>query len=132
VADIETGLSPERLSLLSVLAYAGPRTVGELAALEMVSAPAISRTLGALEDQGLIRRVRSRRDRRQVRAHATTAGRELMELGRRSRVERIAADLRRLENDQLTLLVAAMDVLDELTAAQPPTAIAHGSPSALD
>ncbi len=40
VTDRENGLTPERLSLLSILAYDGPKSISELAALEMVSLPA--------------------------------------------------------------------------------------------
>ncbi len=112
--DRELGLTPERLSLLSILAYAGPKTVGELAAAEMVSAPAISRILGALESEGLVRRVRSALDRRQVHAHATEAGKALMEQGRAARVSRIAHELTQLQPDDLAILAAAMSVFDRL------------------
>lgn len=112
--DRELELTPERLSLLSVLAYAGPKTVGELAGSEMVSAPAISRILGALESDGLIRRVRGAQDRRQVYAHATEAGKALMERGRAARVSRIAAELTRLQPEELAILATAMTIFDQL------------------
>ncbi len=37
--DEATGLSPARLSALSVVVYAGPRTLGELAGIEQVRPP---------------------------------------------------------------------------------------------
>ena len=53
IADRDSGLSPERLSLLSVLVYAGPRTLSQLAEIEQVSRPAISRSVKALTKDGL-------------------------------------------------------------------------------
>ena len=112
--DAATGLTPERLSLLSVLCFAGPRTVGELADAEMVSRPAISRILNGLETSGLARRARTRPDRRQVVVHATRKGRKLMETARWRRLQRIGENLTRLEEGELDVLEAALESLDAL------------------
>jgi DNA-binding MarR family transcriptional regulator len=111
-ADKETGLSPERLSLLSVLAYAGPRTVSALAEIEGVSLPAISRTLKALEASGLASRARGEADAREVTARATPKGRRLMEKGRRRRLEIVAAMLRALSASELTAVEAAVSSVE--------------------
>jgi len=103
-ADKESGLSPERLSLLSVLTYAGPLSVTRLSELESVSLPAISRIVSALEERGLVKRTRSREDARAVSVKATAKGRRLMEKGRRRRLEIIARDLSQLsKSDQQQL-----------------------------
>lgn len=112
LADRETGLTPERLSLLSVLAYSGPKSISELAAIEMVSLPAITRIMNYLEKLGLVERDRNCDDGRVVKVKATRKGKKLMEEGRRRRVERIAeklADLRRLE---LMVVAEAAQVLE--------------------
>jgi DNA-binding MarR family transcriptional regulator len=114
VADEESGLSPQRLSLLSVLVYAGPRTVGDLARLEQVSAPAISRTASALERLGLLERQRDAADRRVVRLSATRRGRALLEAARRRRLERLVALLAPLDVGRQAEIEA---VLEELTTA---------------
>ena len=111
VADRETGLSPERLSLLSVLVFAGPQTLSDLARAEQVSRPAISRTVRALVEAGLVRRQRDELDRRSVTAHATAKGRRLLEAGRRRRLERIAADLADLSREELVTLERATAIL---------------------
>jgi DNA-binding MarR family transcriptional regulator len=116
-ADRKTGLSPERLSLLSVLAYAGPKTVGALAEAEGVSAPAISRSLTSLEGLGLARRERAGADARSVLVRATPKGRRLMEEGRRRRLEIIAAMLARLDRRDVATLKAIAGVLQKLDAA---------------
>ncbi len=107
IADQESGLSPERLSLLSVLAYAGPRTINELSEIESVSAPAISRIVTALQSSGYVKRTRSESDARSVIVEATPKGRRLMESGRLRRLERIAEELSRLNKSDLALMQRA-------------------------
>ncbi len=113
LVDRESGLTPERLSLLSVLCYVGPLTIGELADAELVSSPAISRTVGALERDGLVRRERRTSDRRVVAVHATEAGRSLMEKARRRRIETVATHLGQLTSQELRSLDDAAVLLDE-------------------
>lgn len=112
--DRASGLSPERLSLLSVLVFAGPRTASELADIEMVSRPAISRIVNALEKTGQVRRERSASDRRSWLIHATDAGRRVVEGGRERRVRRIAAELAGLTREELGSLDAATRALEKL------------------
>jgi DNA-binding MarR family transcriptional regulator len=112
--DSSTGLTSERLSLLSVLCFAGPRTVGKLADAEMVSRPAISRILNGLEDSGLARRERASSDRRRVVVHATAKGRRLMEAARRRRLQRVSDELSVLNPRELGVLEAASNLLGSL------------------
>ncbi len=114
VVDRQAGLTAERLSLLSVLSYAGPRTIGQLADGELVSRPAISRIVSALEDAGLARRKKTASDRRLVLVHATAKGRTLMEAARKRRLETIAAELAGLEGSALSALERAGPVLESL------------------
>jgi DNA-binding MarR family transcriptional regulator len=115
VADRASGLSPERLSVLSVLTFGGTRTISELAQLEMVSPPAISRILTALETLGLARRQRKAGDARQVFVSATAKGRKLMEAGRKRRLERIAHGLAPLAAKDIALLESATKLLQSLS-----------------
>ena len=112
-ADDESGLTSERLSLLSVLAYDGPKTISELASIEMVSLPAITRIVNYLEEPGLVDRERGDRDGRVVRVVATEAGINIMEAGRRKRVESIAAVLKGARRLQLMVLQESVDMLDD-------------------
>src|SRR5688572_17075132 len=54
--DAKTGLSAPRLSALSVVVFAGPLTLGELAAAEQVRPPTMTRLVSALEAEGLVTR----------------------------------------------------------------------------
>lgn len=117
-ADRETGLGPERLSLLSVLAFAGPRSVSALADIEGVSLPAISRIVGALEGLGLTIRERGRGDGRSVIVRATAKGRRLVERGRRRRVELIEQSLRSLAPQDLAALGKAAAILERIEGGE--------------
>lgn len=112
VVDRETGLSPERLSILSVLAFAGPKTVNELAEAEQVSPPAISRILNGLETEGFVTRTRLAADRRYVRVRSTAKGRRVMDRARARRLSEMATQLEQLDDEQIAALSAAIDVLE--------------------
>lgn len=97
--DAELGITPERLSVLSVLVYGGPTLLGRLAAIERVTPPAITRHVDALERDGLARREPVDGDRRAIRVRATASGRRLVERGRRSRIRAVAGLLEELDDD---------------------------------
>ena len=56
--DAAAGLTAPRLSALSVIVFAGPLTLGELAEAEQVRPPTISRLVQGLEAEGLVERSR--------------------------------------------------------------------------
>jgi DNA-binding MarR family transcriptional regulator len=107
-ADVGMDLDSARASALSVLVFAGPLPLGRLAAIEQVSAPAMTKTVSALAAAGLASRQRSTGDARVVLVAATDAGHALLERGRAARVRvvaRLVADLP--ERDRRTLRRAA-------------------------
>ena len=107
-SDASLGLTPARLSALSVLVFGGSCSLKQLADAEQVAAPTMSRIVAALEREGLVRREPDATDGRAVCLHATSEGAALLERGRQLRVERLAAELRRLSApDQSTLERAA-------------------------
>ena len=111
-SDVETGLSPARLSLLSVLVFGGPRTPGELAAAEQVRPPTITSLVRGLEEDGLVRRAAHPDDGRAVRVRATARGERLMRRARARRVENVAALLEPLTERELRTLDEAADILE--------------------
>lgn len=113
-ADKQTDLSPERLSLLSILSYAGPQTINRLAEMEQVSAPAISRTVTALENVKLAARKRDDNDARIVVVSATAKGKRLVEEGRRRRLDLVANELSRLPQKDLDTLCRVASILEKL------------------
>jgi DNA-binding MarR family transcriptional regulator len=107
-ADVRMDLDGPRASALSVLVFGGPVPIGRLAEVEQVSAPAITKTVTALEGAGLARRLRHPTDRRVVLVEATATGRALLERGRADRVRVVAGLIAGLtERDRATLARAA-------------------------
>jgi DNA-binding MarR family transcriptional regulator len=112
--DARTELSGPRLSALSVVAFAGPLTLGELAAAEQVKPPTMTRLVRALEVRGLVTREPDEHDGRVVRLRATAKGRTLMAEGRARRVRALAEGLRTLDSSDLTALDGAVRTLERV------------------
>lgn len=113
--DAATELSAPRLSALSVVVFAGPVTMSELAQAEQVSLPTISRLAKDLEAEGLARRVRDKRDARVQRVAATARGKKLLQAGRQRRISRLAADLEELSPEEWAVLGRAAELMERLT-----------------
>ena len=112
--DEASGLTAARLSALSVLVFGGPTTVGRLASAEQVSAPTMSRLVGALEREGLVVREADADDARAVRVTATDEGRRLLQQGRERRIDELAKLLRPLSQDELATLATAAGTIESL------------------
>ncbi len=112
--DLASGVGPAQLSALSVLVFAGPRTLGELAAAEQVKPPTMSRVVAALKRSHLIEITRDPLDARRVNIRATAKGTRLLQQGRQRRIEYLAAHLGTLTSGELAQLGAAADILEKL------------------
>ena len=110
--DREAGISGPRLSALSVLVFAGPQSLGALAAAEQVSAPTMSRIVDALARAGLVTRKSDPDNRRRVVVAATETGRALLEAGRERRVRALEARLARLADSERRALARAAEILE--------------------
>jgi DNA-binding MarR family transcriptional regulator len=117
--DAGSGLSPARLSALSVVVYGGPLTMSALARAERVSAATISSTVSGLETAGLVLRRREGHDARTVLVEATPKGREVLAEGRRRRVAVLAAALDTLTSSDRAALAGGLDALEKLLAHHP-------------
>lgn len=112
--DRLTGMSPARLSALSVVVFAGPVKLGDLAAAEQVSAPTMSRMVSGLEAAGLVRRRADPHDGRVSWVRATPKGQRLLREGRARRVSRLARSMRLLRADELGVLHRATEILERI------------------
>ena len=113
--DKESGLSAPRLSALSVVVFAGPISLADLAAEEQVRAPTMSRIVEALVEGGLVTRIADPRDRRMVSIAATEAGRALLDEGRRRRVQVISDRLAALAESERRALERGVELIERLT-----------------
>jgi DNA-binding MarR family transcriptional regulator len=112
--DDGTGLSAPRLSALSVIVFAGPISLAELAAAEQVRPPTMSRLVDALVETGLVKREPAPGDRRTLRLTATAKGRRLLEQGRERRVKALMSRLTTLPEAERRSLRRAARALELL------------------
>ncbi|MDP8938172.1 MAG: MarR family transcriptional regulator [Actinomycetota bacterium] len=117
--DEATGLSTARLSALSVVVFAGPLSVGELAGAEQVRSPTMSRVVADLEALGLVTRTMSTTDGRSVEVSATAKGRRVLQAGRRRRVATLSQRLDGLSARDLAVLDRAATLLEQALATPP-------------
>jgi DNA-binding MarR family transcriptional regulator len=115
VRDQESGIGPAQFSALSVLVFAGPRSLKDLAAAEQVRPPTMSRVVAALIRQRLVRSTVEGDDKRRLRLEATDKGVAVMQAGRRRRVASLARALRRLPKDKVRQLAEAAELIDQLS-----------------
>lgn len=109
--DTDAGLTGPRLSALSVVVFAGPITLGELAAAEQVRPPTMTKIVRALERDQLVRRDSDPLDKRVVRLRPTPKGEALLQAGRARRVRRLAKPLSELTPAQRRTLRDASEIL---------------------
>ena len=115
--DAASGLNAPRLSALSVVVFAGPVTLGDLAAAEQVRPPTMTRIVDALAEQGLVVKRKNARDGRSTLIHATATGKKLLMQGRERRVRALAAQIGALGPDDLAALGTATEILRKVIAA---------------
>jgi len=122
--DDSIGISAPRLSALSVVVFAGPLTLGQLATAEQVKPPTMTRIVTGLEKAGLVNRREDAKDGRLTQIHATKKGRMVLAAGRAKRVETLAAAVRALDrNSRLNLesgIRAVQEVVSRIAATKRP------------
>ncbi len=112
--DSASSIGPAQLSALSVLVFAGPRTLGKLAAAEQVKPPTMSRIVAGLERSRLIEVSCDPKDARRVQIRATAKGARLLQRGRQRRIEYLAMHLESLTSDELAQLSTAAASLERV------------------
>ncbi len=115
--DAASGVSPARLSALSVLVFGGPCALGALAAAEGVSAPTMSRLVTGLERDGWIVRRPDPADARATRLEASAAARRLLLDGRARRLAALSAGLRAVTDADRRALERTVPALERLVRA---------------
>ncbi|HXY02578.1 MAG TPA: MarR family transcriptional regulator [Terriglobales bacterium] len=112
--DSLSGEGPARLSALSVLAFGGPKTLGDLAAAEQVKPPTMTRIVAGLERAGLARRVVDGTDSRRIRVHATAKGMRILQAARKRRIDVLARGFSTLSTHDLVAVERAAEILNDL------------------
>ena len=118
--DDALGVSPPRLSALSVVVVAGPIGIGALAAAEGVAAPTMTRLIDGLERDGLVRRRPDPTDARGVLVETTAAGKRILTKGRRQRVRTLAEVLAGLTSGELAAIGRGAELIERVTRVPRP------------
>jgi DNA-binding MarR family transcriptional regulator len=109
-------LSPAQLSALVTIEATGPVRSGDLAARENVSAPTMTRMVGAMEEAGLVTRRPDPSDARGSLVSLAPGGSAALDALRRERNNLLSRTLSRLPADQRAALVAALPALESVLA----------------
>jgi DNA-binding MarR family transcriptional regulator len=112
--DKQSGLTPARLSALSVLVFGGPTPLGRLARIEGVTSPTMTRIVDGLETLGLARRGEHPDSSRIVLVTATPDGRALMDSAAERRFDTIVRALARLSAAEQESVRAAAPLIEKL------------------
>ncbi|MET8084042.1 MarR family transcriptional regulator [Micromonospora sp. NPDC005197] len=110
-------LTVTQVSALTSLRLAGAMTPRELADVERVQPPTMTKIVAKLEDRGLVQRTPHPTDGRQVILAATEGGQAVLDQFERARDEWLAHRLAALDEDQRETLHRAAEILQQLARA---------------
>jgi DNA-binding MarR family transcriptional regulator len=108
------GLTPSQASVLGLIAGGGPLGHPELAQLEGLNPTMLSRVVGRLDEEGLIRRVPNPADLRSVSVEITPKGQATHQRIKAQRAAVVSACVDRLDRGEQDILVAALPALEAL------------------
>ncbi|WP_192579921.1 MarR family winged helix-turn-helix transcriptional regulator [Micromonospora sp. AMSO31t] len=110
-------LTVTQLSALTSLRLAGALTPRELADIERVQPPTMTKIVAKLEERGLVQRTPHPTDGRQVILAATEGGQAVLDQFERARNEWLASRLAALTEEERDTLRRAADILQGIARA---------------
>jgi DNA-binding MarR family transcriptional regulator len=114
-ASSETaGLTPTSVAALATIDRHGPLTPSEVARIERVKRPTVTRTLGCLEREGLVERTPDPADGRSALVAVNSAGRERLRRLRGRKNAYLARRMRDLPAADVETLERAAEILDRM------------------
>lgn len=112
-------LTPARASVLSVLVFGGARSPGELAALEQVAAPTMTKLVNGLARDGYVRKRSHPDDGRAVVITATAKAKRALQAGRRRRIQLLEKLFEDLSDDEWEILDQAAGIIERGAGGAP-------------
>jgi len=109
-----SGLTPTSVAALATIERHGPMTPSEIADIERVKRPTITRTLGCLEREGLIDRTPDPDDRRSALVSVNGPGRERLRRLRKRKNAYLARRMRDLSDEEVETLERAAEILERM------------------
>src|SRR6202795_2914761 len=110
------GVTGGQVSLLVQIKYHSGIGIRELAALERMSVPGMSKFISRLEEAGLVQRAAVEGDQRRVGLTLTPAGQKVLRSVKSKRTAWLSARLRELDRGELEAIDAAIEPLAHLLA----------------
>lgn len=110
------GVTGGQVSLLVQIKYRPGIGIRELAALERMSVPGMSKFVSRLEEAGLVQRAPVEGDQRRVGLTLTPAGQKVLRSVKSKRTAWLSARLRDLDLEELEAIDAAIEPLAHLLA----------------
>ncbi|MEI2786786.1 MAG: MarR family transcriptional regulator [Candidatus Nanopelagicales bacterium] len=107
-------LTPSQMAVLATLLREGPMSPGELAEVERVQPPSMTRILHSLRTAGLVLRAAHPTDGRQVIYTATDTARSMVERDRKRRDQWLLHRLEVLQPSEIATLEQAIPILNRL------------------
>jgi DNA-binding MarR family transcriptional regulator len=111
-ASEASGLTPTSTAALATIDRHGPLTPSELAAIERVKRPTVTRTLGCLDREGLIERTPDPADGRSALVSVNAAGRERLRRLRGRKNAYLARRMKRFSDADVATLERAAEILE--------------------
>ncbi|MGW3346571.1 MarR family winged helix-turn-helix transcriptional regulator [Nonomuraea rubra] len=108
-------LTPTQFATLAAVERHSGITPGELAELEKVQPPSMTRVIAALEERGLVARTPHPTDRRQVTVSVTEAAEKLLKGERRRKEAWLTQRLKELSPEERSILRQAAPILEKLS-----------------
>lgn len=132
--EATAGLTPSQLSVLASVDRHGPLQLGDLARVESVAPPTLTRSIAGLEARGLLRRHQDPSDGRAVLVQVTAGGRRALRELRRARVAFLAERLATLSDGDRVVIARAVELLGGMLGPQhvPVTAPCAPAPTRAD
>jgi len=115
-----SGLTPTSVAALATIERHGPLTPSEIAEIERVKRPTITRTLGCLEREGLIDRAADPADGRSALVSVNAAGRERLRRLRGRKNAYLARRMRDLSPEEVDTLERAAEILERMREGEKP------------
>jgi DNA-binding MarR family transcriptional regulator len=109
-----SGLTPTSVAALATIERHGPLTPSEIAEIERVKRPTITRTLACLEREGLIDRATDPQDGRSSLISVNGAGRERLRRLRGRKNAYLAKRMRDLSAEEVETLERATEILERM------------------
>lgn len=113
-------ITASQISALAALHAHGPVPLGELASIEKIAPPSMSRIVARLEESGLVERIPGTGDKRVTIVSVTREGRNLLDEARSRRDLYLASGLARMTPEEVATLEAAVPLLVRLAAEEDP------------